>query len=139
MIGEAIRAAGGRDLWITGHSLGAALATLLAASLDGPGPRIQGVYLFGSPRVGDDPFVQAYNRRYARITYRISNTSDVVTSVPLPVPMFGSWGGYFSHVDTPVEFTRQEDNVLRNHRMETYREEVFRPVPGFWTRWFPNA
>ena len=43
-----------RPLWITGHSLGAALSGLAATLCsDEPSLRLQGVYTFGSPRVGD--------------------------------------------------------------------------------------
>ncbi len=38
-----------RTIWLTGHSLGGALATLAAARLAG----VTGLYTFGSPRVGD--------------------------------------------------------------------------------------
>ena len=41
-----------QKLWLTGHSLGGALATLAAAHLEGA--RVQGLYTYGCPRVGDD-------------------------------------------------------------------------------------
>jgi triacylglycerol lipase len=47
-----------QSLWITGHSLGRALAALAAAarlSLDEHKP-INGIYTFGQPRVGDRQF-----------------------------------------------------------------------------------
>lgn len=67
-----------RTLWFTGHSLGAALATLAADRYG----NVQGVYTFGSPRVGDSAFQTAYQIT----TYRFVNHNDVVTHVPLLGP-----------------------------------------------------
>jgi hypothetical protein len=61
-------------IWLTGHSLGAALATLAADRL----PDVQGLYTFGSPRVGDKDF-QAHFRVPA---YRVVNGDDIVPTVP---------------------------------------------------------
>lgn len=61
-------------VFYTGHSLGAALATLAAARR---APRA--VYAFGSPRVGDVRFV---DRLRNVPIYRIVHGADIVTSVP---------------------------------------------------------
>ena len=47
----------GRKLWITGHSLGGALATLVARRLP-TSMKPVGVYTFGQPRVGDTTYCQ---------------------------------------------------------------------------------
>lgn len=65
-----------RPLWITGHSLGAALATLAADRYR----EVQGVYTFGSPRVGDAGFKEQFSVK----TYRIVNNNDIVSSIPPP-------------------------------------------------------
>lgn len=65
-----------RALWITGHSLGAALATLAA---DRYGD-VQGLYTFGSPRVGDSGFKKQFSVK----AYRVVNDNDIVTAVPPP-------------------------------------------------------
>lgn len=70
---EKLQAKGIR-IWLTGHSLGAALATLAADRLDD----VQGLYTFGSPRVGDRGF-QAHFHVHA---YRVVNGKDIVPTVP---------------------------------------------------------
>lgn len=113
------------SLYIAGHSLGAALATLAVPDIEiNLQKRIRAIYTFGSPRVGDNVFVKSYNAKYSEKTHRIVNTSDVVTSIPLPVPIFGSFGGYFSHVDNPIDFTVQENDIMKNHEMKTYLIEI---------------
>ena len=76
-----LQRAAARPLWITGHSLGAALATV-AANLcsDAFGALgLKGTYTYGSPRVGDDGFC----RRIPGVVWRFRNDSDLVTHVPL--------------------------------------------------------
>jgi triacylglycerol lipase len=108
-------------LFVAGHSLGAALATIAALDNESRGGRgIRAVYTYGSPRVGDDQFVKAFNRSHGDRSYRVANTSDIVTSMPLPAPIAGIVGGYFSHVDSPVDFTVQSDDLEVNHNMATY-------------------
>ena len=46
--------AGGRKVWLAGHSLGGALATLAVAHLGRDA--VQGLYTYGCPRVGDAKF-----------------------------------------------------------------------------------
>ena len=75
----------GRPLWLTGHSLGAALATLAAARY-APGHRVQGLYTFGSPRVGNAAFAATVPGPY----YRFVNNNDVVARLPPP----GLFAGY---------------------------------------------
>jgi len=67
-------AVGGRPLWMTGHSLGGALATLASDRLDG----VRGLYTFGSPRVGDDAFAA----HFRVTTYRFVHHRDIMPRVP---------------------------------------------------------
>lgn len=78
----------GIKLYITGHSLGGALATLAAARLlrdDAPKVELAGVYTFGSPRVGDAAFAKAFRsaakKRGVRAV-RVRNDNDLVTRIP---------------------------------------------------------
>jgi triacylglycerol lipase len=72
-------ASGTRTLWITGHSLGAAVATLVAErAVRDAGFAVRGVYTFGSPRVGDVKFKQNYETRGLNAkTFRVVYDIDV--------------------------------------------------------------
>jgi hypothetical protein len=74
------------DAWITGHSLGAAVATGLAWQTGYKKP----LYTFESPRLGNKEFAMKFKLEY----YRFINDVDVVCHVP------SLWG--YHHVGTPV-------------------------------------
>lgn len=73
-----------RKLWLTGHSLGAAVATLAAERINREtGNSVQGLYTYGSPRVGDSNFKSRFDEKsLAARTFRIVNNSDIIARVP---------------------------------------------------------
>ena len=88
-----------QTLWVTGHSLGGALATLAVAKLRMEEDRtVNGLYTFGSPRVGDRIFARNFNLEF-NAAYRIVNNNDVVTRVPGRLMMY-SHVGQFLYIDT---------------------------------------
>lgn len=74
-----------RNVYFTGHSLGAALATLAAARL-GDDDSIG--YTFGSPRVGNTNFKKAFRPQF----YRFRNNNDIVTRHPMELVGFNHVG-----------------------------------------------
>jgi hypothetical protein len=68
----------GRPVWVTGHSLGAALATLAAVRLLNEGYDVRATYTYGSPRVGNLDFYNGYKP----VNYRFVNNNDLVPHVP---------------------------------------------------------
>ena len=72
----------GAPLMLTGHSLGGALATLLAAKLYASGRAPHSVYTFGSPRVGCRTFRNIYEDRDDERTFRVVNRHDIVARIP---------------------------------------------------------
>jgi hypothetical protein len=68
---------------ICGHSLGGALATLLALDVAVNGLFFPNAYTYASPRTGDPQFVRTYNQ-FVPNTVRIANRLDVVPNLPLP-------------------------------------------------------
>lgn len=57
---------------VTGHSLGAAIATLVSFALaeEKKGPSIVALYTFASPRVGDEKFVESMRRSLSSVDVR---------------------------------------------------------------------
>lgn len=77
-----------QTVWLTGHSLGAAMAVLAANRLhDEPelGVRPKAVFTFGCPRNGDRHFSRSLKVPH----YRWVNNADIVTKVPF-FPYFHS-------------------------------------------------
>jgi triacylglycerol lipase len=91
----------GLPVWMTGHSLGAALAVLAAEMINAT----RGVYTFGLPRVGDGAFAKGFNERFKGRSFRYVNDHDVVTHVPPG----GPWSPY-AHVDEQ-RWIDQEGNI----------------------------
>ena len=89
-----------QSLWVTGHSLGGALATLAAFRL-GQIPDLvpSGLYTFGQPRVGSRRFVRQFNRRHKARTFRLANNNDAVPHVP-PFLFNYAHGGRFLYFNT---------------------------------------
>ena len=68
----------GKKLYITGHSLGAAMATLATSRIE-EFRKIEQLTTFGSPRVGTRKFVKNIQTPHMRFV----NNNDIVTKVPL--------------------------------------------------------
>ncbi|OOF57605.1 hypothetical protein BKK56_01020 [Rodentibacter genomosp. 2] len=69
----------GKELYITGHSLGGAVATILSAYLYEKGLKPL-LYTYGSPRVGNVYFANYYANRFTH--FRHVNGGDIVPAVP---------------------------------------------------------
>jgi hypothetical protein len=80
----------GAPVYFTGHSLGAALATISVTRFGGGACAL---YTVGSPRVGDDRFVTAVSRKTGQV-FRFVNSQDIVTQIPPEILL----KNYFRHV-----------------------------------------
>jgi triacylglycerol lipase len=68
------------NIYLTGHSLGAALASILKVYIDNILNRQTFLVTFGCPRVGDSRFSKQVSD-----SVRIVNENDCVTKLPLPI------------------------------------------------------
>jgi triacylglycerol lipase len=73
------------NLYVTGHSLGAAMATIAASRMQ---DRVTALVTFGSPRVGNAEFVKSVTVEH----YRVQNNCDDVTKVPFLLMGFAHHG-----------------------------------------------
>ncbi|CAN0222365.1 unnamed protein product [Ectocarpus sp. 6 AP-2014] len=94
-----------RKLYIAGHSLGGALATVAAARLSYvDNLDIAGVYTIGSPRLFDPSAAAGFDSRMNDGTplkekyFRCRNNNDIVTRIPLPPS--------YEHVGTEIYLDR---------------------------------
>ncbi|KAK8935459.1 hypothetical protein KSP39_PZI012874 [Platanthera zijinensis] len=103
-------------VYVTGHSLGGALATLLALELSTSQMAKHGVisvtmYNFGSPRVGNRRFTDLYNAK-VKDSWRVVNHRDIIPTVPRLM-------GY-CHVAQPVYLAAGDiEKVLLNDKFRT--------------------
>jgi hypothetical protein len=84
------------NFYVCGHSLGGALATLVAAELAGSQTvNAPVIYTLASPAVGEKTFADWYDGLIPD-SYRIYNVPDIVPT--LPPPVFG-----YTHVEEPYQ------------------------------------
>jgi predicted lipase len=116
-------------LYLTGHSLGGALATITAMDLARRFPslaeRIR-LYTYAAPRVGDATFAESF-RQLVPNAYRVANVADTVPLVPST-----KMGRGFAHVGEPWTFLAHFGDLLPNHIADTYLAAVSRQAeaPG---------
>jgi hypothetical protein len=90
-----------QSVWITGHSLGGALATVAAGNWIAEDRPFHGVYTFGQPRCGDRTFARNFNIEAKSRFFRFQNNNDIVTRIPQRLM------GY-SHVGTFIYIDRRK-------------------------------
>ena len=117
---------GSLPLYITGHSLGAAMATLAASRL-APN-KVQALVTFGSPRVGNRRFVANLFVDH----YRVINNNDAVTKVPLWIMGYRHHGrpvylNYHGDIRDLTVWQRVKD-MLRSRRRAMAKWQFFKGV-----------
>jgi hypothetical protein len=71
-----------QPVWVTGHSLGGAEATMTAVRLSRQGLPMGPLYTFGAPRAGNGDFARAADMELGRAIYRVVNETDLVPRLP---------------------------------------------------------
>ena len=111
-----------KKIIITGHSLGAALATL--ASLDLQYDYDVVSYTFASPRVCD-----GFPTEGMRGFFRIDNTCDIIQQLPLAVMLnFNNPKSpyYYQHSGDSMFFTDNKKGMGANHLIDVFIGAVYK-------------
>jgi triacylglycerol lipase len=124
-----------KPLYVTGHSLGGALASLCAVDIAANTPFVSPhLYTFASPRTGDPAFVKVCSKR-VKNSYRIANPFDIVTHAPPPIYKLPRQDKsyYYSHVYTLSSQPFQKGSITLNHMLDSYFTKLSAYVPDFTT------
>ncbi|MCY2988162.1 MAG: lipase family protein [Planctomycetota bacterium] len=124
-------AAQAQHVWVTGHSLGGALAVLAAARLqrNGIGARS---YTYGQPRVGLSGFAERFDAELTGRLVRFINQSDIVPRLP-PGLLYRHCGlvkrivspGNLESLDRgPLELSNDDLPALSDEQFELLLQEI---------------
>jgi hypothetical protein len=109
---------GSIPIWFTGHSLGAALA-IIAAKRWNAAHKVQGLYTFGSPGVGNKGFTHLFRNMHA---VRFVHNLDIVTTV--------SQEPNFLHVGD-LYIVNAQRKIVENTKRALDREKIFPKLPKY--------
>jgi len=112
-------------LYITGHSLGAALTHLAMFTLSNAGWNISKTYSYEAPRIGNKAFSDNFAQRFVRKVpvFRVTHNEDPV--VHLPPEDFG-----FYHVPTEVYFDKQANHTICDYPEDSACADQFWNLPA---------
>ncbi|CAJ2711987.1 lipase family protein [Burkholderia pseudomallei] len=108
--GEVIAAASGQEVIFVGHSLGAALAIVSAASFVANGNPVKAVWGFAPPRVSPEPSISAVLAKTPMALYR--NGNDAVPAVP---PLWPQSGSLIQIGKAALPFINLKDHALARY------------------------
>ena len=114
-------------IWITGHSLGGALATLAAAALQ-PTVDISGIHTFGQPRTANGRFGARFDREFADKFFRYVNDRDIVTRIPPGYSHFGTLRKFDKNGD--LEFQSNTESLGDQIEEPALTTEQFAALQG---------
>ena len=122
------------NIYIFGHSLGAASANLLLYDLLSRSKLYTSEHVYavtiGAPRVGNPEFCEELRNLGGKL-FRISNLADAVCTVPLSyMPALDVWGlamrsaQTYRHAGVGYIFSKAGANLMDNHSLPTYKRAI---------------
>ena len=112
--------------YVTGHSLGGAMAVLAAFDLASSYAEFRQqirMYSYASPRVGNPNFAQSFNRHVPN-SYRVVNYADSTWLLP-PTQLNEA---VYLHVGQAWSFVNQTGDLNPNHQLAAYQAAIDREI-----------
>jgi endonuclease G len=121
-------ATGTKRIWLTGHSLGGALATIAAAELRET-VAITGIHTCGQPRIGNSQFKEFMRAHFGDRFFRFVNDDDIVPQVPPGYEHVGNLIHFDSHgtverANSDAESAAIEPPALTEEEFRQMQEEI---------------
>ncbi len=104
----------GSNVYVTGHSQGAAMATLLRSYLQYGAGMPQGIgyktYVFAQPKPGNDHYAADFENRFSNtgLGYRVTNSLDWVPQMPFTIEILSD-----INVPNPLSVLTQTEQLIR--------------------------
>jgi hypothetical protein len=106
-------------IWVTGHSLGAAVAQLCMLDIANTSEAKVIGYTFAAPKTGDFAFIQ-HGQQLSNLTcYRIQNSPDIVPTMPI-----GSPTSEYYNLGDLVLITEETGVSANNHGLSAYKQGI---------------
>ncbi|CAM9680626.1 unnamed protein product [Choristocarpus tenellus] len=97
-----------KPIYVCGHSLGAALASIATARLElDENIEIANLYTIGSPRVFQKDFAEKFDEVLKKKTFRAVNNNDIVTDLPFDNNVINTNLFNFRHIGNLIYITRR--------------------------------
>jgi triacylglycerol lipase len=114
-----------RRIYVTGHSLGAAMSLYCVARLEQAGYTVTKLFSFGQPRLGTDHYINQIRADH----HRFVNCNDIITHVPPPEMGYHHHGtlcyiNYYGNVRKVTGWQRFKDK-WRNHYHAWLKGQLF--------------
>jgi len=102
----------GKDIYVTGHSLGAAMALYITQELEFAGYPVKKLLSYGQPRLGNAAYVDGIKTEH----YRFVNCNDLVTHVPPRALLFKHHGklcyiNFYGNIRPVTNWQRFKDQM----------------------------
>lgn len=141
---QALRQEKRRPLFLTGHSLGGAMAAVAAAKLIHEDRPFTSAYTFGQPRTMTLATARIFNVEAKSKFFRFQNNNDIVTRIPARLMGYshvgsylyiseekklyndpGFWLRFLDSIDGVVsDFGNKKLDAIADHNMDNYLEAV---------------